>query len=875
MEKKAVFFSIDALIAVVLLFIVILIAFPLTSRVQLQSEVPRDLLTALSSLKVSESNNSYVAALIADGTITDSNHSLLEQIGELVVTNVTKARQLAAALLDNAATADNIGIWYDTTLIYARNTTPYETAKTVDVARQIVSGIKEGQNITGFAARATLSSRQRQKYIYLGGYVGDGNLTFIADYDGNISAAEMELVVSSNFTLFINNNAAGNYNASSDEFTPVRYTLPLSSFRSGNNTLELRGSALHAAGGFIKLSYTPNVTLQSTTRQYFPGVEGIINVYDGLTIPGKLDTLSIRLHISSPQNLFLTLGNVTLWNGSGNDTLVTLTNTELLAKLNYTALSNTTTPIRLALEEVLNAQQAGNADIILITDLSASMNDRLDTDGVAGIARNCSDAALYNGSTKRISLAQCLDKLFIELVLNVSGNRMGIVGFYGDAGSPNKGKTNRTDYLTSNKTELLNRINNYTSFAPKGLTCICCAINSAYKILDEHSNEGPGSNRRKFIITMSDGVPTHGCGASNDYEGLRTGFPSNDEALPISSQCSTAGTEQCTTNNCIGGLRNANFSSCRARNELGATVHAIGFGPVKECVMANNTLAAIARCGQGAYYASTNASELERIYKDIAENIKSVSYTEQIANATNLATRLYADSFIEFNASLATAPYGLVSTLERPFTNTTTAFFTLPENATLLDLRVISYSGARWTSLVSANNNTLYNLSTYGSSYNTLGDPFVLTLPSSLAQPSLSLTLLTASSPTNFSAGSQSNKLIATLLKNASSFSPLSALAAGCIWNISFEDNSALLTRIPSSYTGSERCEYSSFNGQLFTTNDAFQSAVAYLLRKLDFDSNNKVDVALTAQDLDIALSQVAGIPYTWSTEVQIRRWSS
>ncbi len=869
--RQGAFFSIDALVAVVILFLVMLIVYPLAPTSKMNTEAHRDLIVTLSALKIGEINNTYVHARIADGTITDYNKTILEQIGELYIADRQKARELAAAVLAGTRTPENIGIWYENTLIYAQNISPIETATTIETARQSITGIKEGSNTTGFTARAALNNKFRQKYTYFGGYVGDGNLSYLIDYEGNITNASLELATNTNFTVLVNGNSLGTYLQSLNEFTPRVYTLPIASFQRGNNTLELRGTELHVAGGFIKITYESDVHYQSLERHYLSGVQGLINVYDGLSIPGTLNTFALNLHYNASQTIFFTIGNTTIWNGSTmNETTLTLSNAQLQALLNYTALSNTTTPIRIALEQVLN-NAAGNADIVLITDLSASMNYRLDRDGVTGITRNCTDPNLYNGSTKRISLAQCLDKTFIDIVLNHTGNRVALVGFFGDAGSPNKGKANRTDYLTSNETDLVNRINTYTSIAPQGLTCICCSINSAYKILNENSESG----RQRFIIAMSDGVPTHGCGSANNYEGLRSGFPSNDEALPISSQCSKEGTEQCTTNNCIGGLQNANFSSCRAHTNLGAIVYSIGFGPVKECRMGNDTLSAIAQCGGGKYHASTNASELEQIYKLIAESIRSVTFTEQTANASGIATRLYPDSYLELNYTAAPLPYGLVTNVEKQFTNNLSGTFSLPTNATLIEASLLSYSGPRWTALVSVNNQTIYNLSVSGAEYLKHGDPYEIRLSraSINVTGSNEITVMTGIASQNLTAGSPSNKIIYTIVKNFSSYAPLAALALGCRWTIVFEDNTNITTPIPKQYNGSEQC-YFAPQGQSFTLNDAFQTAVAYLLRKLDFDANNEVDIKFTDQELDIELNQVTGIPYTWSTEVQVRVWN-
>ena len=55
--------------------------------------------------------------------------------------------------------------------------------------------------------------------------------------------------------------------------------------------------------------------------------------------------------------------------------------------------------------------------------------------------------------------------------------------------------------------------------------------------------------------------------------------------------------------------------------------------------------------------------------------------------------------------------------------------------------------------------------------------------------------------------------------------------------------------------------------------NDAIQIAVYNLLKLLDLNQDGKLDTKITEQNLLISSSEVTGIPYDWSTEVQVRRW--
>src|SRR3990167_9519593 len=101
MQKRGVFFSGDALVALLIIFFVLLVVYPVKENVRVVSEVHQDILNSLSVLKVGEVNDSYVASLISGGQITDLNKSLLEQIGEFSVTDPAMARNLAESVLSD------------------------------------------------------------------------------------------------------------------------------------------------------------------------------------------------------------------------------------------------------------------------------------------------------------------------------------------------------------------------------------------------------------------------------------------------------------------------------------------------------------------------------------------------------------------------------------------------------------------------------------------------------------------------------------------------------------------------------------------------------------------------------------------------------
>ena len=303
----------------------------------------------------------------------------------------------------------------------------------------------------------------------------------------------------------------------------------------------------------------------------------------------------------------------------------------------------------------------GNADVILITDLSGSMDWRLDSDET-GIERNCDDPLLYDSSTKRISLAKCLDKKFVDIVLNASNNRVGLVGYSGKPNTiptPNCNIIRSYHNLSTDNTSLKSQIEEYT---PDGATGICGAIRQARIMLQQESN----SSRQQFIVVMTDGLANVQCDPVNENQ--TTGcIP---KICPGSSWLCVIWPWFCDDDYCYSvpgcvhqecgdwvGIRAGNDAvedACRAHNYTNVTVYSIGFGPVSGCGLANQTLNDIANCGNGSYYSGTNATQLEEIYSRIAEEIVNVSYRAQTVELKNpsMDNVLYPDSYIELNYCL-------------------------------------------------------------------------------------------------------------------------------------------------------------------------------------------------------------------------------
>jgi len=833
-KNKAQFFTIDALIALTIVIITIITISPIVKQSRQESEITSDILESLNSLSIGEFDNTYAKTLISEGKIKDTTKSIIEQIGEFYITNQTIAKLLAQEILSSISQEENVGIWYGDTLLASRNSTPFDTAENIFTDRQTISGIGgNSSSLTGFSTRAFLSSSSRTSYIYFGGYVGEGNTTHIINYKGTIKTANIELVISDDFEILVNSKSAGTFQGSPDELTPVSYNFSISNFTSGTNTLQIKGDNLHITGGFIKITYNSNVTYEQPKRYHFPGIEGIINLYDGLYIPGNLTGMKIYLHFNNTINTFLTIGNTQLLNTSSNGTPITLTNTTLSSLLNYENISKKTVPLRFGVEDmnyVINSSK--DIDVFSVTDLSGSMCNCSIVNSWCcgwwgtGCKYNQQDCESCGGTCQAgIYDAKNATKKFIDIITNSTGDRVGLIGYESNV------DVDDTHNLSTNNVSLKNKVEEWSA---AGGTCICCGINEAVaKLL----SDSPSSNFRSIVL-MSDGDANVRCwesGASNARE-------------------------------------DAIQAACNAYANHGIKIYTVAFGAGANVA----TLTSIASCADGSFYSAID--DLSAIYQSIAEEIIATAFYEQTAVVSgNFLSQLYSDSYIEFEYESKNLPTGLLATIEKPFSTASTATFSLPINSTILEATAISYSGSRWTALLKINNQTVYNLTKYGNDFLEIGDPYSINIPTSKILENNNVTLQTVFSSGNMTEGSINDKIIYTISKDLASYTSVSATASGCNWTVQFNTYNLTLS-IPSDYTGTETCEYSSSSHCGIYPNcngatDSTQIATYNLFKLLDFDLDGKLDVDLSKDDMKITTSNLEGVPFLYSTEVQVRKW--
>ncbi len=386
---------------------------------------------------------------------------------------------------------------------------------------RLLVGYGSGLPTRGLVARASLSNireKSTSAFLYFGGFVGQGNISQKLELPDNATVQEVyvELNVGDGFNLYINDNfcrnfpppASVNMSANIKEDVTACKNLVNNTGSNNPNIFKLRFtgndiSKKYVGGGFIEVEYnTSEMDTSPETgmmRFYFPEINGIINYYSSFYVPGWVDQMLLNVSFRNNFTTFMYIGDELIFNVNGSSSKQTVTNTsaQLLGLLSSSEVSERTVPIRIGTGGISYniTRDVGSADVILITDLSGSMRWRIGyDDSTEGVQRNCDNPQLYDNDTRRISLAKCLDMDFVDILLNTSGNKVGLVGFTTSAGTYHD--------LSDDKVSLLNQINGYPD-SPSGGTCVCCAINRAIQLLQAGTVVIPQSsgNWKRTIYT--------------------------------------------------------------------------------------------------------------------------------------------------------------------------------------------------------------------------------------------------------------------------------------------------------------------------------------------------------------------------------------
>jgi hypothetical protein len=338
----------------------------------------------------------------------------------------------------------------------------------------------------------------------------------------------------------------------------------------------------------------------------------------------------------------------------------------------------------------------------------------------------------------RMDAAKDIDKVFVNVVLNNSGNRVGLVSYASDI------PTGYIYPLSEDNQSLINEIDDYEAKTGVGQRCLCCAIHDAGAMLTNPL-------RKNYILVMSDG--------------------SAEKTTP----------SKCPANYTGDPVQDAINEACYAYRTRGILVYAVGFGQD-----ANNTLLQeIAACGNGKWASSNNYTGLLNIYKEFGSEIanQSIIFEYQKVASSLFNSTLYPDSFIELNYTPLIIPYeyGEIS-LKREGNRTRDysgddidvpckeGMYNISDKVKVIDARMTSYSSSFWTDRLSLNSSattgwtTTFNLTDFGYDYLILGDPYTVEVPANLiAAGSNNICIGTGFNASNATGGSPDDRLIYTL----------------------------------------------------------------------------------------------------------------
>ncbi|MCA9478134.1 MAG: VWA domain-containing protein [Nanoarchaeota archaeon] len=889
-RKKGMYHSMDALLAGMLLLgvAVFLLQTPFyESAVEQKSFIAEDVLSVLSEMKVSELNSTFIDVEIANGNITNTQNSILEQMGEYwALNNTAKATALFEVVFNQSLpnTTASIEIVIETDPIFVNN---ISSPNDIVTGRRMISGIAKGAPLTGFSSSAYLKKVRNKKNIafaYFGGFFGQGNITsslqLPADFDASrFILADLKIETPGDFKLYINGAQCGGvYSGNQYQVSSWDISSCDAYFVNGTNKILFNFvsglNESYISGGFLKVEYTTDTLNEQMSsgykRYYLPEISGFINIYDAISAQGLITNWTLNVSFYNEYNTFFTFGNDTIFVASGKNTTQNVVYT-----LTNQTIAPTQIPIRMGVTNFSNITivDAGDpADVFLVTDVSGSMDDCGLTSQVnqtmcgyewqfwfwwfgtqcpytgSCVADECGTGAsstrnhnVFNQTSTvcdatLLDIAKDADKLFVDNVLNGTLHQIGLVHFSTDS--------YLSSALSSDTTVLKNQIDNYNA---NGATCTCCGINRA-------KDQLLASSDNRFMIVLSDGEPTRKCSSFSDYTG-ESGTTVENTQWAID-----AGQQACNNN---------------------ITVYTIGFGSGMTAA-GHDTMRQIA-CNDSLYYNATNVGDLAAIYENISNQVLvAANYSSQTVNVVGnfSASKIFADSYIDLYYDPITPPdeLGRISlTFESDPFSSCMQTVEIPDNIAVEDAFVTSFSSIHWTKSVKANGVVVFNISDYGSDYTLLGDPFVIQIPSPLLNPGQNNTfeLEIGDSPTNSTACSLNNSLIYTALINASTPRTQTVeIADGCTWTIQSETDTYTVLPVPSDYSGPNICVYNA-TAVIYNPLDAYDVAVFGLLEELDPDNNGKLLVDLTSSDLEITITVVSGIPYLWGPSlVSLNVWN-
>ncbi len=886
--KKGFYFSFDAFLAIFLLLtgLFIVLDIPDTgfepgfATFEDAGVVAEDYVSLLSTREFENAFNSSYRGSVVEETGLESSEfegSVLEVVGSLVVHGEEDVAENVLETFFEDFEKDGYGF----SVVFGEgedSTTVYSTEEGEDSrdvlssSSRMVSGVEMNRSTRGYTASASVSEAgtQLSEYFFFGNYVGEGNLTGLVELpsDVDVSSVDMELSASDSFDLFVNGEYVESFTAGGQGFYPEKYDICNSeslredlcySLDSGENSFELVfGEEGSVSGGFIRVDYQGSFFLDElgsegtgSKKVDVPGIDGVINFYSSAFVPENLEHANLDLRFTSDHPIFVSLGGETVYEGGSEEGYkeVEMGKEDIDEGLegSLESFEGENLPFRIGMSNV-SELEGRYADVFSVVDVSGSMgacdvpgdeddydcqnsceNYDLfccwmnDCDTESG-CESC-DGDFMEYGRERINVAKEVSKDFIDIVLNVSGNRVGLNAYESTVSEDD------VHELSRDHESLYDTVDGWEA---SGGTCICCGVEDATTRMLEDSDP---SNYRSMVV-MSDGVANQDCYGGDPAQ----------EAID---------------------------SACEAYEEHGIEVYTIGFGPTSE--VDQETLREMAECGQGEYYYATVA-ELEEVYSRVSEDILMASYEEQyleVREGELENVSLDESSHLSFEYDEETGERSSFGRIPMSFESDTfgdevnspkNGSFYVPEGSEPSDVRLISYSSRYWLDRVLYEDggwNYLFRLDSFGDDYESLGAPFRIGVPSKAVSYGWNnFSVDTGSSWDERAGGSPSSRFVYDLnVDGVSGYGDVFERAEGGCRTVETRFDSFELC------VGNQSDEWD-------PENDAVNDAFERLLDSLDVNDDGLVDFRLDEEDFTFEDSVYDGLSWLWGpSKVSVEVW--
>ena len=283
-----------------------------------------DLINNLANMRVGDSSDPVIKELITNGTITNLNDTILNEIAELWALNRTSiAKDVLKSLTQNLSIKGfNYGFYIDDAPIYIKNSSFDSKNDSLLIASRMVSGIEYNKTRLGYVARAFAEKiTKNTTFVLMGDVVSSSvdywwnngntvNISYYFNLPNRIKVNDAYFFVETSWTnnpfrvYYDGNYIPGSYGIGSKKVSLNSYNL------SGHhkiNVISQYGYGTYEGGddgaSHLVVSYQTNITntLMQGNKYYFNPVRSYCSIRYKKPIfeIGDINNMSIHLNLTA------------------------------------------------------------------------------------------------------------------------------------------------------------------------------------------------------------------------------------------------------------------------------------------------------------------------------------------------------------------------------------------------------------------------------------------------------------------------------------------------------------------------------------------------------------------------------------------------